>query len=313
MTRPLVSICIPTYERPADLETAIASVLVQGDDLEVVVSDNARSGEQVVARLADPRIRYFRNPENLGPIGNTNAALDRARGRYLGVLHDDDRLLPGFLDCVLLAFDSDPAPGVVFTDHYLETPSGRLEERGCELHGSTYQDFVRPLLEHMPVAMSAAVMRREVWERARPLPDLLTMDYVLYLRAALAGCVFHYVDEVLMVYRVHPDQLSNRSVRLRRDLVTLWEQLEFRDPACEQLRRRHLANALVGRAGAAIRAGRASEAAADIDRAVELDSAVRTARVRLIRGLAAAPSMAALVVAAADGRGRVRAVLGGRR
>src|SRR5262245_50704279 len=87
------SICIPTYNRPNLLENAITSVLEQTfDDVEVVVSDNHHTGEAIVADLGDPRIRYFANGANVGPARNFELALDRARGRFVGILSDDDRL-----------------------------------------------------------------------------------------------------------------------------------------------------------------------------------------------------------------------------
>lgn len=294
MSRPLVSICIPTYDRPDGLAAAIASVVNQRfADFEVVVTDNHTSGLAVAERFGDPRIRYFRNDTNIGGTRNACAALDRARGELLGVLHDDDRLLPGYLEAVVRPFEQEDGIGIVFTDHYLEV-DGRLRARGCELEGGTYPDFLEHLLRHMPVAISATLMRREVWASSRPLPDLLTMDYVLYVRAALGGWTFRYVDQPLMVYRVHPDQVSNAGPRLSQDVVALWELFTFEDERCESLRRRRLAVALVARAASALRTGRAEDAARDVARAVALDRSVLTPRARAVRWLAGSRSRAAV-------------------
>lgn len=305
MSEPLVSICIPTYDRPDGLEVAIASVLAQEmQDLEVVVSDNHSSGLAVVERFGDPRISYFRNETNLGPVGNAGAALDRARGRLLGILHDDDRLLPGYLNAVRRPFAQDPDVGVVFTDHYLDN-GGRLRLRGCDLEGGTYPNFLEQLLRHMPVALSATLMRREVWAAARPLPDLLTMDYVLYVRAALAGWAFTYVDRPLMVYRVHSGQLTSTGM-LRGDAVKLWELFAFDDERCELLRRRRLASALAARAASALRTGRADEARRDVARAVALDRSILTTKTRLVRWLAGSRSRSSLARKLLRQRDRLR-------
>jgi glycosyltransferase involved in cell wall biosynthesis len=306
MNRPLVSICIPTYRRPDGLEAAIASVLDQDvEDVEIVVADNHTDGQAVVERFGDPRIRYVRNGSNVGPTRNACAALDRARGRLLGVLHDDDRFLPGYLAAVLRPFEQESALGVVFTDHYFDV-DGRLRERGCDLAGGTYPDFLEPLLRHMPVAISATLMRREVWTASRPLPDLLTMVYVLYVRAALGGWSFRYVDRPLMVYRVHPGQASNAGARLCRDVVSLWELFTFEDERCESLRCRRLALALVERAASALQTGRDEEAARDVARAVALDASVLTPKARVVRWLAGSRPRAALGRALLRQRDRVR-------
>jgi hypothetical protein len=106
------------------------------------------------------------------------------------------------------------------------------------------------LLQHRPVAVSAAVMRRDIWEQVRPLPDLLTADMVAHIRIALAGHAFYYIDEPLMAYAVHDDQQSAASPRFRNDQVSAWEMFSFDDAAAERIRRHHLGRARVSMAAA---------------------------------------------------------------
>ena len=89
MRQPKVSVCIPTYRGAATLGAAIASVLAQSmADFELVVLDDNSPDNtaDVVAGFADGRIRYLRNPANLGPEGNWNRCLTEARGAYVKVL-----------------------------------------------------------------------------------------------------------------------------------------------------------------------------------------------------------------------------------
>ena len=119
--RPLVSVCIPTFRRPVQLEQALRSVLAQTyPNFEIVVSDDSGDQEQVVRRLDDARIHYFRNEPHAGMAANFNLSLDRAGGELIGFLHDDDRWLPQFLERVVGHFTTDPALDLVFTNHYLE-------------------------------------------------------------------------------------------------------------------------------------------------------------------------------------------------
>ncbi|HZZ12117.1 MAG TPA: glycosyltransferase family 2 protein [Paraburkholderia sp.] len=94
----LISICIPTYNRPALLEQAIDSCLAQTyGDFEIVIGDDSKddSAAQVVercrARSTRP-IRYERNVPGLGQAANVNRLFDRAQGARLVLLHDDDLL-----------------------------------------------------------------------------------------------------------------------------------------------------------------------------------------------------------------------------
>ena len=99
---PLVSVGLPVFNGEAFLEEAIRSALGQTlGDLELILCDNA-SGDRTAEICRDyaarePRIRYFRNPRNLGAAANYNLAFSHARGRYFKWLAHDDRMLPSFL------------------------------------------------------------------------------------------------------------------------------------------------------------------------------------------------------------------------
>ena len=128
---PLVSIGLPTYNRVDLLERAIDSVLAQTHrDVELIVSDNAstdRTEKLCRAKAArDPRLRYIRQPVNLGPTANFNAVLEPARGEYFMWLSDDDWLDPDYVAACLAVITS--RPGVTLAGgrchHY--DPTGRL-------------------------------------------------------------------------------------------------------------------------------------------------------------------------------------------
>jgi len=94
---PSVSICIPTFNRSGMVERAIESALSQTyHDLEVIVVDNASDDntEDVVASYADPRLKFFKNPKNLGLFGNFNRCIELSRGDLIHILHSDDYIDP---------------------------------------------------------------------------------------------------------------------------------------------------------------------------------------------------------------------------
>ena len=84
---PIVSVCIPTYNRAPLLAQAIQSVLGQTlQDFELLISDNASTDdtEAVVRSFDDPRIRYVRNEINLGGRANYDRCLQLASGSRVG-------------------------------------------------------------------------------------------------------------------------------------------------------------------------------------------------------------------------------------
>ncbi|MZQ84126.1 glycosyltransferase [Paenibacillus sp. 5J-6] len=94
---PLVSILIPTYNRPHYFEQALQSAFNQTyDNIEIIVSDNSDNDltELVVQKYqmmpGGTKIKYYKNPQNLGPIGNQQQSLNLANGEFINYLMDDD-------------------------------------------------------------------------------------------------------------------------------------------------------------------------------------------------------------------------------
>ncbi len=93
--QPLLSICIPTYNRASVLKDCLCS-LVQADgfsdEVEVVISDNCSTDEtqQIVKTFAEknPNIRYYRNDCNVGADRNILIALERGTGIFLKLSND---------------------------------------------------------------------------------------------------------------------------------------------------------------------------------------------------------------------------------
>ena len=97
---PLVSVVIPTHNRPRLLARALRSVLDQTlEDFEVVlVNDGGASVEPIVAALGSSRIRLLEDlREAQGAAVARNRGLSEARGKYVAYLDDDDIYLPNHL------------------------------------------------------------------------------------------------------------------------------------------------------------------------------------------------------------------------
>ena len=97
---PLISICLPTYNRADLLDDALerlGALKDCGRPVEIVISDSGsddRTPEVVAAHGArNPLIRAFKMPENRGAVANWLNALWQAEGEFMVYLADDDSLL----------------------------------------------------------------------------------------------------------------------------------------------------------------------------------------------------------------------------
>lgn len=147
-TAPVLSICIPTYNRAPFLQNTLNSITGQaafGDSgaIEIVVSDNGSEDntEAVVApfvqRFGD-RIRYFRHVQTLTPEANFEFALQQGRGTYLKLHNDNLMINNGALAEIIKVVEATAAekPVIFFTN------GNKRQDQQIEILTS-FNDFVR--------------------------------------------------------------------------------------------------------------------------------------------------------------------------
>jgi glycosyltransferase involved in cell wall biosynthesis len=218
---PTVTICIPTYRRLNYLKEAVAAAQAQTlRDIEVLISDDGDSealkrwAENAVR--ADPRVRYRRNEKNLGLGGNWNACVHAARGQWIVIQGDDDRLLPSFCESLLLIAASDSQ--VLFSNHYVIDEHGdRLAEESEEwtvrygrhlLPRGKVADAARCVWSNS-VPMTSALVRAEAIKRLGIKPDLNTPEIELFARLAAEGARFDHETAYLAEFRTHAESSTS--------------------------------------------------------------------------------------------------------
>ncbi len=93
---PLISICMPIYNRPALLKNALDHVIAQSyKNIEIIVSDDCSPNEKVRCVLReyakqDKRIKPFYQEKNLGALPNQEFAIEQASGEYIMIHSEDD-------------------------------------------------------------------------------------------------------------------------------------------------------------------------------------------------------------------------------
>jgi glycosyltransferase involved in cell wall biosynthesis len=118
---PLVTIVIPTHDRPVFLAEAVASARVAADNaralgtVEVLVVDNSSTAELTAQarQIADAHGARFTQSGN-GPSVARNAGVAASTSEYIAFLDDDDALLPEHLTTLLPVFDAHPTCALAF-------------------------------------------------------------------------------------------------------------------------------------------------------------------------------------------------------
>ncbi len=119
---PLVSVCIPAYNRPRGLARTLELIRSQGyRHLEIIISDDCSDNKEVravaeTARSHDERISYYRQDQNLGIIENHSFLLQRTHGKYVMWACDDDWWHPRFIEDCVRVLESDPSVVLCMTN-----------------------------------------------------------------------------------------------------------------------------------------------------------------------------------------------------
>jgi glycosyltransferase involved in cell wall biosynthesis len=226
-----VSIGLPVYNGEKYLEQALRSLLGQTYcEFELIVCDNASTDrtEDICRAFAasDSRIRYRRNPENLGATRNFNLVFELSSGEYFRWAAYDDLCAPELIERCVAVLDA--RPSVVLC--YPRTKV--IDEHGAEVG---YHDGDLALSDNDPVRRHKALHRRfrtnawcdpvfglvrsEVLRRTALLGNYNSADVVLLQELALLG-KFHEIPDRLFSRRVHP-QISTRANRTP-EAVAAW-------------------------------------------------------------------------------------------
>ena len=119
---PLVSIGIPTFNRPELLRQALESARSQTyPNLEILVSDNESTDAQTSKILAeasaiDFRIKTYHQKKNIGATANFEFLLNIATGDFFTWLADDDLMHPTCIKLLVAAHKQNPRLVCAFSD-----------------------------------------------------------------------------------------------------------------------------------------------------------------------------------------------------
>jgi glycosyltransferase involved in cell wall biosynthesis len=222
----LVSICIPAWERTDLLLEGIRSCLAQTyRDIEVIVADDSRSDRVAVAMqplAADPRVRYYRNPQRLGQSGNVNRLFDLARGDRVMLLHDDDVLFPDAVEMLDRCWREHPGLVACYGKQYVVAHSGgdlpdatadfdRSYHRTADRAGLQASSLWAALVEQMPpdgAMIDTAAARAVRFRTHDAVGDDCDYDFIARLAQRPGG--FFFVDRYITKYRLTDTGVASR-------------------------------------------------------------------------------------------------------
>lgn len=161
---PLVTVLVPTFNRRRYLAEALRSLVHQTyTNFEAfVVNDGGEPIGDLVESLGDPRLVLIERRENRGKAASLNEGLERAAGKYVAYLDDDDRYYPHHLERLVAALEGPTDCGAAYTDLY-KVHCRVLEDGTRQVLGKVVnvsRDFDRFFLCYFNLAMHVSLMHR---------------------------------------------------------------------------------------------------------------------------------------------------------
>lgn len=224
---PAVSVIIPAYNAEAFLARAIRSVEAQSfRDFEIVViDDGSTDGTADVAR-GFSGVRYVLGSHS-GEAAARNRGLEEATGELVAFVDADDEWLPEKL-ARQTAFMQKLGSSFSYTDSYVVQDGHRVRYSTLARprHGEILSPLIDDWLDQAFFIPTEVMASRALLQSAGGFEDGLPtpghVDYGLWLKLALRGTRFDYLDEPLaLYYRGHPSITSDAVAMVERHRLAL--------------------------------------------------------------------------------------------
>ncbi len=212
---PILSICIPTYNRKKflleNLKVLMPQVLPWSGKIEVLINDNASTDGtfEILMRLCDRNewhIDLKKNKETIYLTDNFKDVISRAKGKYIYLMGDDDIVSPDFINIILPILESNVysiihfnrlnGDGICSNNHLHDLAFRALKE---EL---LFEDFVSRVMSS-PNFISSLIFSIELWDKGAEhyrKDRYYGYEFLsrVYFPAIGTKCLYYYMPLILM-------------------------------------------------------------------------------------------------------------------
>jgi len=213
MTDPLVSVLIPCYNVENYVIEAVSSILNQTYKNIEVIAINDCSTDNTLEKLEylaaqDSRMKIYTNETNLKLIDTLNKGIGLCNGKYIARMDADDISLPTRLEKQVEFLEKNPDYSVVSTMFYtFKTGSSK---KNLYRNPVKFEELQASLLFNSTICHPASMIRKTLFTDlglSFEKEYLHIEDYALWSKALYVTKLAN-VDEPLLLYRVHENQIS---------------------------------------------------------------------------------------------------------
>ncbi len=226
MNKPLVSVLIPTYNRPEYLKLAIKSALDQTySNIEIIISDDSSNEDSRHMIEKDfslyNNLLYFKNEKPYGPAGNFKRCLELANGDYISFLMDDDLYYPHRIETMMDLFlqyrethniSLVASKRILIDEHGNRLPDNHVNtpiiKETAILNGKEFANIMLTNMNNFIGEPTTPIFNKKDIQEAFSLNGrsyAMTADMITWIQLLSKGNLI-YIIEPLSKFRQHPNQ-----------------------------------------------------------------------------------------------------------
>lgn len=230
MKRPLVSIIIPFFKNNELLMKAINSVINQKfKNFEIIIinDNNIETNINFLKKIKkkSKKIKILFNKKNLGAGLSRNKGIKLSKGKYIAFLDSDDEWIKNKLSEQINIMQKKKYLATHTSYNIVDIQKKIISKRIAKK--LKYSN----LLKSCDIGLSTVILSKKILNFKNPFPSLKTKeDYVLWLKIAKKGIIFHKVDKILTNWTDTPNSLSQSIYQKLKDALKVYmvyEKMNF--------------------------------------------------------------------------------------
>ncbi|WP_291142712.1 glycosyltransferase [Flavobacterium sp. UBA7680] len=218
MSYPLVSIIVPTYDRTEFLKLTIESIINQTyKNLEIIVIDDGTPNDKnLLLCQTFKEVKYIKIENSGGPAKPRNTGINLAKGKYIAFIDDDDLWLPNKIETQVNILEQNPEFGLIHGCCQVINENGILQSQIAGRPGSIdvkHGNVSMKMMGNWTLMTPSVLLNKSIVDKVGLFNEKMPSageDAEYWIRCSFFT-KFYYVDEPLVQYRVHNNNISTEA------------------------------------------------------------------------------------------------------
>lgn len=234
----MISIIMPTYNRPEYIQRAVNSVLEQTyKDFELIIVDDNLEGsdahintQKIITSYNDDRVKYIKNKGNLGGALSRNVGIFAAKDEYITFLDDDDMYLPDRLEIQLKEMIKNDWDFSVMDGATYDISDNKIAERHQKLTNSmSKEELIKVNLIYHISGTNTFMFRTEFLRSINGYDNVpAAHEFFLIQKTIINGAKIGYIPRILIKNYMHGgEQLSKSHKKIEAQKILINEKKRF--------------------------------------------------------------------------------------